>query len=518
MINQRRCSPPLEEYEVRKIAEGKRNIEASQVENSEPEPLRRPLPPAEPYPMEALGLILGEAAKAIHGAVGAPAALVGQSLLAAASLAAQHLADVEIDGRREPISLWCMTVAESGERKSAVDKQVLRPHRKHEEDAIKVYNNEKREYLQERMAYEIAARSSSRGKGHKTIETVRGNLQGLGSPPETPLQPLLLISSPTIEGIHKQFISGLPSLGLFNDDAGDFLGGHSMSSENRTKTAAGLSRLWDSGEFDRVRAGDGAEKHFGKRLALHLMLQPVIAETVLSDEVLTGQGFLARCLMCWPQSTIGTRLYVESNVAADRHVMKFWHSITLLLNAKPTLREGTRNELQPRLIRLSAGAKIDWREFHDATEKGMGHGGQWSSIRAWASKAPAQVIRVAAVLALISNSDAKEIDKKYLANAVELVTHSLREVVRIVGVASIPPAIRNAQRLLEWCHQESIEYLHSNLAQQRGPNSIRTNQVFKAAMDEFVKAGWAHKIEGGMTIEGSHRRNVWKIVGKSSTS
>jgi hypothetical protein len=50
----------------------------------------------------------------------------------------------------------------------------------------------------------------------------------------------------------------MPTLGLFHDDAGEFIGGHAMNKDNKMKTASGLSRLWDCGEFDRVRAGDGA--------------------------------------------------------------------------------------------------------------------------------------------------------------------------------------------------------------------------------------------------------------------
>jgi hypothetical protein len=41
---------------------------------------------------------------------------------------------------------------------------------------------------------------------------------------------------------------------------------------------------------------------YGRRLAMHLMVQPIIAQKVLSDPLLHGQGFLNRCLACWPTS------------------------------------------------------------------------------------------------------------------------------------------------------------------------------------------------------------------------
>src|SRR5688572_4662354 len=78
---------------------------------SEPEPLRRPLEPPSPYPLDALGPVLSATAKRIHEVVQAPAALCGQSVLAAAALAAQQHADVTVDGRTEPLSLYAVTIA-----------------------------------------------------------------------------------------------------------------------------------------------------------------------------------------------------------------------------------------------------------------------------------------------------------------------------------------------------------------------------------------------------------------------
>ena len=107
-----------------------------------PEPLRRALGAPAAYPLDALGIVLGGAAARIHAVVKCPAAMCGQSILAAASLAVQPHADVVIDGRREPLSLWHVTVGESGERKSAADSWALRPHREHERMLADTYRND----------------------------------------------------------------------------------------------------------------------------------------------------------------------------------------------------------------------------------------------------------------------------------------------------------------------------------------------------------------------------------------
>lgn len=66
-------------------------------------------------------------------AVEAPAALIASSALAAASLATQTEFNVERDvGLDGPISLYFITIAESGERKSAVDRLFFKAAREFE--------------------------------------------------------------------------------------------------------------------------------------------------------------------------------------------------------------------------------------------------------------------------------------------------------------------------------------------------------------------------------------------------
>jgi Protein of unknown function (DUF3987) len=101
---------------------------APEVEIEPPRPLQRPLEPADPFPMEALGRVLGGAALAIVDQVQCPEAIAGQSVLAVATLAVQGHADIELpQGSKAPLSSFFFTVACSGERKSTADRKALSP-------------------------------------------------------------------------------------------------------------------------------------------------------------------------------------------------------------------------------------------------------------------------------------------------------------------------------------------------------------------------------------------------------
>src|SRR5690606_21036413 len=140
----------------------------------------------------------------------------GQSILSAASLAVQAHADVVIDGRREPLSLWHVTVGDSGERKSGADRWALQAHREGERSAWDAHRRDVDTYEVALSAHKAAARAAEKGRD---AEVIRGNLEKLGPQPEPPLSPLLLVPEATLEGLHKLYQSGRPSLGLFNDDA-----------------------------------------------------------------------------------------------------------------------------------------------------------------------------------------------------------------------------------------------------------------------------------------------------------
>jgi hypothetical protein len=488
---------------------------ASVIQTRAPEPLRRPTPPSEPYPTAELGPILAPACDSLVRVIQAPVAVCGASILAAASLATQAVADVHNDGRVHPLSLWFLTVAESGERKSAVDGEAMRAAREYERELVQTHEAAAHAHdaaVEEWKARREQARTEAKKKGGAGLACALGEI---GAEPEPPLVQRLLVADFTAEGLAKLLACGRPSVGAFTDEAALVFGGHGMTKETVTRTAGTLSKLWDAGTLDRVRATEGAVKLYGRRLALHLMAQPVIAERAMSDDVLAGQGFLARCLLAWPESTAGSRSYRSENLRDDPVLLRFHAAMTRLLRLPMPLEEGQRNELAPRALTLTADAAAEWRRIHDAFESGMKPGGRYANVKPWASKAPEQCLRVAGVLTLIDAPEAISISHNTVARAGELIVWHLNEAARLAGTAEISTEIRDAEALLRWCHETGRSVLHSREALNRGPFRIRDRRRFMAAMAELERAGWALPIDGGAVVDGAHRKHVWHIVAAS---
>src|SRR3546814_527472 len=86
-----------------------------------------------PYPMDAFLVVVREAGFEIKRNVQAPDALIGLALINAMTMACQALIKVKLPmGQLRPVTQYVMTVAESGERKTAVDSLLLAPYREHD--------------------------------------------------------------------------------------------------------------------------------------------------------------------------------------------------------------------------------------------------------------------------------------------------------------------------------------------------------------------------------------------------
>ena len=387
----------------------------------------------------------------------------------------------------------------------------MRAARDYEKELAKGYESDLRIHAADVAEWEARCADARKQAGKRHGAGLADALKAIGPAPPPPLIPRLIVGDFTAEGLAKLLAAGLPSVGAFTDEAALVFGGHGMSKEAVARTAATLCKLWDNGTLDRVRSLDGATKLYGRRLALHLLAQPVIAERALSDDVLAGQGFLARCLLAWPESTAGTRAYRPESLRDDAALARMAYRLGELHRQPLPLAEGERQELRPRALHLDATAKAVWVQLHDAVEAGMRPGGEFSTAKPWASKTPEQALRIAGVLTLLESTAAQEIDAGTMERAAELALWHLHEAVRLAGTAEVSPEVRDAEALLKWCHETGRTLLYSRDALRFGPARIRERETFARAMGELERAGWAEPVAGGAVLDGAHRRHVWRI-------
>ncbi len=465
-------------------------------------PLRRDPTLAEPFPVDELGDILGPAAHIIANGAQAAVEIVGNSLLAAASLAVQVEGDVEVDGRTYPTSIFCLTVAASGDRKSTADKFVLAPHVAFQRELEALHEAQKLTHRNALDSYEGVRSSVLKKTTSKTKEAIQNELEQIGIPPQEPLIPILLTDDMTVEGLARAQKNGLPGIGIFSDEGGRVVDGHAMNRDNRIKSLSTLSNMWDGRDSSILRAGGGPLILRGRRVALHLMMQPNIASRLFSDPEVQQQGFLWRTLPVMPKSLAGSREYVELNIGNSREYQAYCARIKSCLEQLLPCVNEMRSEATPRRLGLSGVAKFQYIEFYNALERQLGPDGLFALLSSFAARIPEHALRIAGVLTLLNNIDSHVVQEREMLSGIALARWYLNEGMRIHESGIDDPAVQDAERLLEWMRERDQPILTTQVYQY-GPKNLRTAADARACLQILQE----HDL---VTLE-STRPEAWRV-------
>jgi hypothetical protein len=347
------------------------------------------------------------------------------------------------------------------------------------------------------------------GKGEKRT-AAQADLERLGAAPPAPPVTSRTVTEPSFEGLTIEYRKGQPALGIFSVEGGQFFGGYGMNTENRQKSLAGYNDLWQGNPIRRTRAKEGESVTlFGKRLAMHLMVQPGVARDFMADPMTSDTGFLPRFLMCEPSSTIGTRLHSQAR-ADGGALVAFGARLRDILETPQPMEPDTR-ELTPRLLRLSGQAKAHLIGFADAIEAAQAPGGDLSHVTGYASKAAEQACRIAGVLTLWRNLYAPEVTEADMADAIDLAQFYLAEAARLSDGAKVSAETERAETLRKWLMERWPE---PDIAFREVLNrsALRESPKARAAINLLVQHGWLAPMPPGTVVREAACREAWRIV------
>lgn len=423
------------------------------------------------FPFDGLGSILGGAARAIAEGVQAPDALAGGSVLASAALAAQAHADILMPhGQRAPLSLFIITGALSGDRKTATDAIANLPAEEHRREQA-------RQHAEELADYEHAQAGRQRGDPE----------------PVRPVARSITIGKATTEGLHMM-LRRQSHVGLFTGEGGELLGGHSLREDRRSAGLSWLLKAWGGETLDALTRGDGLSILLGRRVSMHAMVQPVLLRTLLVDPLAQGQGFLARCLIAEPATLAGTRMFSASSPAGNPAVRDYHYAMRRLLSRPAPVHEtGDGCELATKAIPMSVQAAALWIEFYNRVEADQAKDGELQSARAFASKAAEHAARIAGVIAIVENPDADAVPVETMAGAIAVASFYIGEHVRLTGASTEAQNIRLLRTLWEWIEARG-RVAHKDVL-QRTPRSLRDLKAkgINRRLEDLTRRGYIRR-------------------------
>jgi Uncharacterized protein conserved in bacteria len=479
-----------------------------------PQPLYRPPDPSQPFPLSALG-DLARPASVIADHLNIDPSLVGSSILAATNLAACGTADVwfKSDFVR-PMSLFMLTLGESGSGKSPADSILLRPHRDVEREWEDQYGLDATLAADAVEAYEEQRQALKKECKDMEPGDRLARLSELGPAPGMPVGPHLLVSDSTLEGIGRIFESNRPILGSFSDEAGRLLSGWALSKDNAPRTLAGLTDFWEGRAVKVIRASSekGTTVLRGKRLALHWSVQPYVAEPLFADRLYAEQGFLPRMLTTRPV-LLPPKPLSDHDIGADPALAAYGDRIRHLLTMPLATREGAPLELSPPAMKLAADARAHFKAAWDYINAESADGKELEPIRGFARKLPDNILRLSATLAKFHDPDTLEIELKWIDAACQLATFYTGEMLRVHAGAVVSTDLKEAEKLVDWIRAKGLRAVYPTMVYRLGPASLRSKAAASKVIRILVDHGHLAKVAGGLEIEGAFRPEAYILVG-----
>ena len=461
-----------------------------------------------PYPLDALPDIVRAAVEEVLAFVKAPVPLVASSALAAISLAAQAHVDIKrAEKLQGPCSLFLLTIADSGERKSTCDGFFTKVIRDYEDTqaelakpTLKIYRANAASWDAKHAGVKDKIRKlASEKKPTAEMEAEMRILED--EKPEPPKIPRLLYTDATPEALAYSLSHQWPSGGVVSAEAGIVFGSHGMGKDSIMRNLGQLNQLWDGAILNTERRTSESFAVRGARLTVALQIQEATLRSFFdrSGGLARGTGFLARFLVAWPESTQGSRPFTESTTHWP-HLAAFNRRITEILeNPAPIEKDGV---LTPAMMILTPEAKNAWVAFHDEIESGLASGGELYDVRDVASKSADNAARLAALFQLFEHGFGGAVGLDCFESASQIVAWHLNESRRFFGELALPAELADAGRLDSWllahCRQEKSASVSKGHVRRYGP--LRDLNRLDAAIKELEDLERVRLLKVGKSI------------------
>ena len=464
---------------------------------------------AQEYPLDALPDSLRGAVEEVLGFTKAPVVLVASSALASLSLAIQAHVDIKrAEKLTGPTSLFLMSIADSGERKSTCDGFFTK--------AIQIYEQEQAELAKPLLKDHAAALSAwnaeregvlsaikDAGKKGKSVVELRDNLTLIEhDKPEPPRIPKLIRGDETPENLAYVLAKEWPAGGVISSEAGVVLGAHGMGKDSIMRNLGLLNILWDGGDLSVGRRSSESFTVRGARLTVALQVQEATLRSFVerSGGLARGTGFLARFLVAWPESTQGYRLFTDPPDSWPK-LAAFHRRITEILNIPAPIDD--EGALNPVLLIFTPEAKIAWIAFHDALEGELRSGGELYDVRDVASKSADNAARLAALFHVFEHGIDGAVGFDSFERASRIAAWHLHEARRFFGELALPVELANAVRLDSWlldhCKRQHTYSVSRRELQRLGP--VRDKVAMNNALKELEDLGRVRVIQEGRRID-----------------
>lgn len=303
--------------------------------------------------------------------------------------------------------------------------------------------------------------------------------QHLAQEPLRPRNVKIMYNNASPAAILRSLYENWPSASLSSDEAGGIFNGQALAD------LAMINKLWEGGTIHVERIESDSFILRNARLTLALMVQPKVFRKYLErrgDEA-RAIGLFARCFICCPVSSLGTR-FIGHVPPVWQHLPMFHARITELL--EQNLLELEAPEFTRPTLEFSPDAKQLWINAFNEVESYLYPGQYFSDISDYGAKFGENLARLAALFHFFGG-ETGEISYETTNRALAICRWFMEEFKRLFASApELPVEISDANELEAWlvklCHRyPGWTEIRKNVIAQLGPNQLRSSKIRREA-------------------------------------
>ncbi|CAG4886665.1 YfjI family protein [Paraburkholderia saeva] len=514
-------------------------------------------PEDETYPWQALPQTIRGAVIEICKNDGLSVPIAAQAVLSAVSLACQDLIWVDrgiANDHKSVCSLFLLTVADTGARKSRADQLVVKPIEAYDLARRAAFAADTTTYELDQAALRRKIRELEKAEGQLlrksrtlsisedpeakkiaqkagdeaeaiTREVAELNRQVIERRP--PRLQRVLYSKIPVRQLEQSLAQNWPAAGLFSDEAAGILNSKGESD------MASLDRLWNGDSIDVV--GRTKQESFfvhDPRLTLSLMVQPIVFDRFVErkGELAKGIGLMSRVLLSRPDTPYGKRIFRRPEDRSTVWIDRLNKRVQELLSHSHTNIEN--RDANRKTLHFEPDAQKFWEEMYDTVEQGMATKGQFENEREFANRFAEHVARLSALFHFFERGDIDSqagadvaIPKSTVEDADHVVKWYLNEFKRVFNQEArmremAEYVLSKLKGMLERVNGGSLENLPRGYAPVRSVpvQELRANcsrYELKKKIENFRPVlDWLHA-RGNVVIREAERRSAKDLPNRS---
>ena len=328
---------------------------------------------------------------------GVPIGIATNALLGALSLACQgHIECQWPGGNTLPVSLFLMTVAQSGKGKTIAESFAFRPFHLLKEFIDTSNTKEDQKYISDHTIWKTQEKIL-----HKQLTKATENNSDVddiikkihlhqNKKPKLPAKICFIHSDATIPALTQAYSKSFPSTSIVNSDAGDTL----LQNFSTTQLPT-LNKLWDGEPYSSSRVSTGSVDVKNPRLTLALGLQPELVIRFIERKSNTSKenGFFGRTLVYKHTDTLDVEAKPETEVT--KYLSAEYEKIAKEIIEESI--ESMKTNTPPHVMHLSDKALEIWNSYTSKIDDDI-NDSNYSGIRESLIKSKGNLLKIASII------------------------------------------------------------------------------------------------------------------------